>query len=157
MPRLRRWTDQELMDAIKTSVTLRQVIFKLGLQAWGGTYRTIQRRIKTLGLDTSHMVGASHKGMVISGKRTMEELLVENSPCTNQGSLKLRLLRLGMLSNKCELCGQEPEWKGKKLIMVLDHISGINDDYRIENLRLLCPNCNSQQGTFCRGGKRRIL
>jgi hypothetical protein len=32
--------------------------------------------------------------------------------------------------------------------MILDHINGINNDNRIENLRMICPNCNSQQKTF---------
>jgi len=43
---------------------------------------------------------------------------------------------------KCEICGQDEEWMGKKLIFVLDHINGINDDNRLENLRIVCPNCN---------------
>jgi hypothetical protein len=32
--------------------------------------------------------------------------------------------------------------------MVLDHINGVPNDNRLENLRFLCPNCNSQTDTF---------
>jgi 5-methylcytosine-specific restriction endonuclease McrA len=46
------------------------------------------------------------------------------------------------------LCGQQPMWNGKQLVLILDHINGINNDNRLENLRLLCPNCNSQTPTF---------
>jgi len=58
---------------------------------------------------------------------------------------KLRLIKLGKLENKCAVCGLLPEWRGKELILVLDYINGDQHDNRIENLRLLCPNCNSQQ------------
>jgi len=40
-------------------------------------------------------------------------------------------------------------WRGKPLVLVLDRINGVNDDYKTQNLRLLCPNCNSQTPTFC--------
>jgi len=66
-----------------------------------------------------------------------------------RGPLKKRLLKNGMLKNECYICGIKNEWNGKSLVMVLDHINGINDDNRLENLRMLCPNCNSQQDTFC--------
>ena len=58
---------------------------------------------------------------------------------------KLKLIKSGKLKNKCAVCGLGPEWQGKELILVLDYINGIQSDDRIVNLRLLCPNCNSQQ------------
>lgn len=79
--------------------------------------------------------------------KPIEEYLKENSK-VNRWSLKIRLIREGYLRNICYECGQKPEWHSKKLVMVLDHINGINDDYRLDNLRLLCPNCNSQTDTF---------
>lgn len=49
--------------------------------------------------------------------------------------------------DKCWLCGLS-EWINGKLILEIDHINGISNDHRIENLRFLCPNCHSQTETF---------
>ena len=77
--------------------------------------------------------------------------MTENSTYS-RNHLKKRLIKNGILENKCDICGLLPEWQEQKLVMVLDHINGIRNDNRKENLRLLCPNCNSQQSTFA--GKR---
>lgn len=42
---------------------------------------------------------------------------------------------------------------GEKVVLILDHINGINNDNRLENLRFACPNCNSQLKTHCQGSK----
>jgi len=57
------------------------------------------------------------------------------------------------LINRCYICGIN-EWRGMPLVLRLDHINGVNDDYRLENLRLLCPNCDSQTDTYC--GRNRV-
>lgn len=74
----------------------------------------------------------------------------EISAYVSTSNLKNRLIKEGFLKNKCDICGLEGVWQGQSIVMVLDHINGINNDNRKENLRLLCPNCNSQQPTFCR-------
>jgi len=56
-----------------------------------------------------------------------------------------------MLDYKCNYCGNDGEYNGKPLSLHLDHINGINDDNRLDNLRFLCPNCHSQTETY--GGK----
>jgi len=61
------------------------------------------------------------------------------------------------LINKCSNCGLDEKWDGKEIIMILDHINGVNDDHRLENLRMLCPNCNSQTETFCMGTRKKII
>lgn len=78
---------------------------------------------------------------------SLEQALCENSSY-HRGHLKARLLREGHLKNECSLCSQPPFWKGEPLVLVLDHINGVRNDHRFENLRLLCPNCNSQTPTF---------
>lgn len=47
------------------------------------------------------------------------------------------------------------EWQGKTLKLSLDHINGVWTDNRIENLRFVCPNCDRQLMTFCKGGFRK--
>lgn len=49
---------------------------------------------------------------------------------------------------QCSICNMPPEWNGKYLSLQVDHINGINNDNRPENVRLLCPNCHSQTDTF---------
>lgn len=75
----------------------------------------------------------------------------------NRGNVKNRVIKEGWIINECALCGQQPEWQGKKLVMVLDHINGKNKDNRLENLRLLCPNCNSQTETFSGRNVKRTI
>jgi 5-methylcytosine-specific restriction endonuclease McrA len=66
---------------------------------------------------------------------------------TARNTIKRRLLDAGILKNVCDECGIS-EWRGKRLAIQIDHVNGIRDDHRLENLRMLCPNCHSQTETF---------
>lgn len=79
--------------------------------------------------------------------------LVENSP-HGRSIVKRFIIKNNLIEYKCEQCKCDPIWNNKKLVLVLDHINGINNDNRIENLRFLCPNCNSQMDTFCGKNKK---
>ena len=70
--------------------------------------------------------------------------------------IKQRLIRAGILENRCEECGLT-DWRGKPLSIQIDHINGIKDDHRRENLRMLCPNCHSQTETFGSRNRNRTL
>ncbi len=65
-----------------------------------------------------------------------------------RSAVRKRVLAQKLLPYICQLCGAKPEWMGKPLSLILDHINGVANDHRLENLRFLCPNCNSQQDTF---------
>ena len=54
----------------------------------------------------------------------------------------------GLIPYYCSVCKIEPMWQSKSLTLVLDHINGSNNDNRLENLRFVCPNCDSQLPTF---------
>jgi 5-methylcytosine-specific restriction endonuclease McrA len=75
-------------------------------------------------------------------------------PCyVNRKCIKKRILKKALIPYICALCSRPPIWEGQKLVLILDHINGNNLDYRLSNIRFLCPNCNSQQETFCRNKK----
>lgn len=70
----------------------------------------------------------------------------------SRANVKRRLLKSGLLQNRCQECGLT-EWLGSPLSIQIDHVNGVRDDHRLENLRMLCPNCHSQTETF--GHRRR--
>ena len=78
----------------------------------------------------------------------MEQLLVRSSSYP-RGHLKKRLLAAGLKRPRCELCGQGEVWNGYRLSLVLDHINGVSDDNRLENLRIICPNRDATLDTHC--------
>jgi hypothetical protein len=51
-------------------------------------------------------------------------------------------------NHKCAICNMDDEWMGKILVFVLDHIDGDASNNNRNNLRLVCPNCDSQLSTF---------
>ena len=111
----------------------------------------IRRRCEELGLTYEHF---GKPGKSNSTKYSLEEILVENSKYNNTTALKARLINEKRIEYKCAFCGNIGEWNGKKLVLVLDHINGNHTDNRIENLRLLCPNCHSQTDTFAGKNKK---
>jgi 5-methylcytosine-specific restriction endonuclease McrA len=147
------YTDDDIKDAVVSSVSFAQVIGKIGLHVSGGNYRTVKSHIKRLNLDISHFLGKSwNKGNIIgldNGlKRELSVYLVENSTYTNGGYLKKRLIKEGYFKHKCYRCGRTT-WFNEPIPLDIEHKNGIHTDNRIENLTLLCPNCHAQTPTYC--------
>jgi hypothetical protein len=83
----------------------------------------------------------------------LNEILVRDSAYLCTHHLKKRLLAVGLLLNRCGICGLGPQWNGKPLSLQLDHEDGDRTNNLIGNLRLVCPNCHSQTDTY--GGKNK--
>lgn len=141
-------SDRDFAEAVRSNISIAGVIRSLGRALVGSNYRYVRREVERLGLRTDHWLGQAH-GTSARGRRgDLGALLVEGSSY-NTGLLKKRLIEAGLLKNQCYACELPPVWRGKPLVLRLDHINGIRDDARIENLRLLCPNCDSQTDTYC--------
>lgn len=140
-------TDAEFIQAVKSSNSIREALIKLNLKAAGGNYECFHKRVKELNLSIEHFTDpkAWNKGKKFGPKRSLEEYL-SGVPIQSH-KLKLRLIAEGIKQHKCEKCGIT-EWMGQPTPIELDHINGNNRDNRLENLRLLCPNCHAQTPTY---------
>lgn len=145
-------TDDEFIQMIQNANSFAECCRKVGLSDKGrhGT-DAIKRRCDELNLSTEHFGKSGHSN---SAKYTLEEILIKNSFYTNVNHLKIRLINEGKLEYKCSICGNTGFWNNKPLSLVLDHINGDHKDHRIENLRILCPNCHSQTDTFAGKNKK---
>ncbi|MEV0116488.1 HNH endonuclease [Streptomyces sp. NPDC050844] len=154
-----RWTKEILEPAVAVSRSVNDVLRRLGIEVVGGHHTNISRRIKAYGIDTSHFQQPPRAG-VPKQRQTPEQLLVEQEPASarrmQSDRLKRAMTELGVVE-QCTMCGTEPMWRGHPLPLEVDHIDGDWRNNRIENLRLLCPNCHSTTDTY-RGrakGRRR--
>lgn len=149
----------ELKTVITESNSFKAVLVHFKLRPSPGNRYTLHKRLKEDRIDISSLylkqkLVRNQWAKAVNSKATpIENMLVENSS-TSRDHLKKRLLSSKMLENKCAKCGLGTEWNGERLSIQIDHINGINNDNRLENLRMLCPNCHSQTETFGRKNKK---
>lgn len=145
----KRWALPDLRKAVQESFSIRQVIMALGLRPAGGNYVHIQREIKAHNMDTSHFKGQGwNKGMKVPTKPRipLSKILVKHSNFQSN-KLKKRLYKAGLKKPVCEICNWAKQSISGRIPVELDHKNGDRFDNRLENLRILCPNCHSLQPT----------
>lgn len=156
MPKRRSWTDEQLVIAVSKSKSYRAVLIQLNLIPAGGNYDQVKKRVQELNIDTLHFTG---KGWNTEGRITrkavpIEQVLTEESSIQSY-KLKRRLYALGLKKPICELCSWSEMSVDGRIPVELDHINGNHRDNRLENLRILCPNCHSLQPTH-RGRNKKV-
>lgn len=77
-----------------------------------------------------------------------DEVVFSENSTYPRHSLKSNILRRNLIEYRCSCCNIEPIWMGKPMPLILDHINGKNNDNRLENLRFVCSNCDSQLDTY---------
>jgi hypothetical protein len=122
----------------------------------GGGHAILKKYAIEWRISTAHFDPAVGKHRYHVGRRTpLSEILVRGSSFS-RGTLKKRLYDSGLKKRECELCGQTEMWRGQRMSLILDHINGVRDDNRLENLRIVCPNCAATFGTHCGRNVHRV-
>lgn len=123
----------------------------------GGNHRTLQKWAQRWGIPTDHFDPYAHNRTTVraANQRPLTEILVAGSTY-NRGNLKRRLYDFGLKARRCELCGQDEDWRGRRMALILDHINGVADDNRLENLQIVCPNCAATLDTHCGRNLERV-
>jgi Zn finger protein HypA/HybF involved in hydrogenase expression len=153
MPNHKKFVFEEnkLREVLPNSESFRDVLDKLNYTATSAAYVALKTALKKFNLDYSHFLG---QGFLLGKKhnwkksKNLNDILSNNITYVSSNNLKKRLIKDGVLENKCQNCKIDPIWNNNPLSLQLDHINGIHSDNSLENLRLLCPNCHSQTETF---------
>lgn len=109
-------------------------------------YTTYKKYAQVLGVWHTNQSGkGSKKNKAV--RITTDDILNGKVPHYQRRGIKTRLVKEGYKKYQCEMCGVS-EWMGIKIGLELDHINGDCYDHRLENLRILCPNCHATTSTY---------
>lgn len=144
---INKYSDEEFSVIVKQSFSITEVLKNMGYRGIGtSTIFQAKQRITKLNLDISHFYKKKPS-------YTDEEVFCKNSTVT-QDCLRRRFLKKNIVPYQCAICGNTGNWNNKDLTLRLDHIDGENNNNVFENLRWLCPNCDSQLDTYCGANKK---
>ncbi len=149
------WTKEDLCRSAKAVFSVRALIKALHLVPAGGNYQQVKRYLVLHEIDTSHFKGSAwNKGMKCTNSQKIPLVEILKIGTLYQSyKLKTRLYEAGLKKPECEICSWSKRSIDGRLPLELDHINGQRTDNRLENLRILCPNCHSLQLTH-RGKNR---
>jgi hypothetical protein len=132
------YTADELKEVIGCCYSIKHIVETLRINRF--YHRYIKEFIK------EHEVSIVHFKPI--KREPIENLLVKGSTAVCSKNIKKHLVEKKLVKNECAVCKIPPLWNNKPLTLQLDHINGNHYDNRVENLRLICPNCHTQTDTY---------
>jgi Zn finger protein HypA/HybF involved in hydrogenase expression len=142
----RKWTNQDLLDAVNSSENITEVMKKLRINHSSNNANTIKKYIENLNLSLTHWKNEL-KTTRAEFETPNEKVFCENSTFT-KSHLREKIIKYNLIEYKCSICNMLPVWNDQILTLQVDHVNGINNDHRLVNLRFLCPNCHSQTNNY---------
>jgi hypothetical protein len=136
-----KYDEKQFRKVCLESKTMSEAAAKLGLH-----FNTFKRIAVKLGVYNPNQ-GSKGLRKPKAPYIPMTEILEGKHPQFQTYKLKKRLLKDGIKSNVCEVCGID-SWAGMSINMELDHIDGVRTNHKLDNLRMICPNCHSQTDTY---------
>ena len=148
-------SDGEFTELVNNSASTADILRSLDYSVKGNSwaYKIVAERMDKLKITFGKKYKKSNLGTI--EKIPLDKILTEDSNY-NRTKLKDRLVSEGLKEYKCEYCGIS-DWLGNPISLQLHHLNGINNDNRLSNLQLLCPNCHSQTENFGTKGKGLVV
>jgi predicted RNA-binding Zn-ribbon protein involved in translation (DUF1610 family) len=151
------YTKEKLEEIVSKCTTYRQILLAFNRNESAGSYRVLQKKMNEWDININHFLTSSERAKIMfeNGqlfKRCTTDIFTVNSN-VSRTTVKKRVIDEKLIEYKCVKCGNKGEWLGEPITLILDHINGINNDNRLENLKFVCPNCNAQLETHCQGSK----
>lgn len=149
------WTmsDEDFEALVKSSKSVGDICMKIGVRKAGALFTNIQRRIEKMGLNTSHFIDGrrgKYSPSYVSKEEFLRRIIAQET--LDWAWMKKKIVEFSLLPYKCvgTNCSLVDTWKGKPLVLHLDHKDGDFMNNQISNLQFLCPNCHSQTETYSR-------
>ena len=139
-------TDEQFIKLCNNSVSMLQASKEVNMK-----FSSFKRKAEKLGCYKTNQNWSKGKNALSDYRiksKYIDELFCENSSARRE-YIKRLIINNSLIEYKCNDCGLTNRWNGKVISLHLDHINGVRNDNRLENLRFLCPNCHSQTDTYC--------
>lgn len=135
-----KYTKEFLEPLVKISNSYKGLCKNIGIGINNGSRIMLKRYIDEYLIDISHFN--------LRKRRSLNKNIFTIDSDVDRSSIRYNIIKNNLIEYKCHSCGCNDIWLGQKMPLILDHINGINNDNRLENLRFLCSNCDSIQPTY---------